>query len=88
MHQIKTGGIMTNLKKLLAAALIFAAALSSAFAQTPARSYYVSAAGDDENNNGRSEAAPFKTLEKALEMAKMGVGILDSHEETAASRLT
>ncbi|MDR1904089.1 MAG: hypothetical protein LBQ88_17600 [Treponema sp.] len=44
----------------------------AAYAQTAPRSYYVRADGDD-NNNGRSEAAPFKTLEKAAEMAKMGV---------------
>jgi hypothetical protein len=44
----------------------------AAYAQSAPRSFYVSANGDDANNNGRSEAAPFKTLGKAVEMAKMG----------------
>jgi hypothetical protein len=46
--------------------------ISGAAAHAQARSYYVRANGDD-NNNGRSEDAPFKTLEKAVEMAKAGV---------------
>jgi predicted outer membrane repeat protein len=45
-----------------------------AFAQTADnRSYYVRADGNDETNDGRSEKAPFKTLQRAVELAADGV---------------
>jgi predicted outer membrane repeat protein len=59
--------------------VIFAAVIAvcipvmAVYAQTtPPRSYYVWADGDNENN-GRSEDQPFKTLQKAVDAAKMGV---------------
>jgi hypothetical protein len=55
---------------------IFAGAIQAAAAQTGAEdlsavSYYVRASGDD-RNDGLSEAAPFKTLGRALDAAKSG----------------
>ncbi|GHV89758.1 hypothetical protein AGMMS50268_02610 [Spirochaetia bacterium] len=66
---------MKNLKSLRIFVLTAALVCTSGVllhAQTAPRSYYVSATGDD-NNNGRSEAAPFRTLDKAVEAAKAGV---------------
>jgi predicted outer membrane repeat protein len=40
-------------------------------AQTTSRSYFVKADGDD-TNNGRSEETAFKTISKAIQMAKAG----------------
>ena len=62
------------MKKRTALTVMLAlAAFGAAYAQTTVqRSLYVSAQGDD-SNNGRSEATPYKTLEKAVEMANAGV---------------
>jgi predicted outer membrane repeat protein len=68
-------------KSMLCAAFVLLPTLFGGFttaklyAQTSApRSYYVNGVtGDDANNNGRSEETPFKTVTKAVEMAKMGV---------------
>jgi hypothetical protein len=40
---------------------------------TVSRSYYVNAVTGNDANNGRSEDRAYKTMDKALEMAKMGV---------------
>jgi hypothetical protein len=64
------------IKKVLLKKLVIAIAIcmsaGSVQAQTAPRAYYVHANGDDQNNNGRSESAPFKSLEKAVEMASAG----------------
>jgi hypothetical protein len=61
-------------------------------AQTTApRSFYVRADGND-NNNGRSEDAPFETLEKAIEMASAGaiktITVIGTFERVSISRKT
>lgn len=49
-------------------------AVANLEAQTTIRqSYYVNAAAGDDSNNGRSEGAAFKTMQKAIDSAKMGV---------------
>jgi predicted outer membrane repeat protein len=59
---------------LLAGILLGAIMVTNLEAQTTIRrSYYVNAKTGDDSNNGRSEDAPFKTMAKALESAKMGV---------------
>jgi hypothetical protein len=57
-------------QKVLCFLALFAC-LSGMAAHAQTRSYYVRADGSD-SNNGRSEDAPFKTLKKAVETAKMG----------------
>jgi hypothetical protein len=65
---------MKSIKTIVLGAALMAVFVFSVAAQAAApRAYYVRADGDDENNNGRSEAAPFKTVNKAVEAAKMGV---------------
>jgi len=62
------------MKKMMSFCLIvWVLLVTSLNAQTTIqRSLYVSAKGDD-NNNGRSEETPYKTLEKAMEVANAGV---------------
>jgi hypothetical protein len=64
---------MKNWKRCFVLLALFTAITGNVvFAQTAPRTYYVRADGDD-NNNGRSEDAPFKTLQKAVEMANAGI---------------
>lgn len=64
---------MKNLRFALVFALAFQAlAITPLFTQDINRSYFVRSDGNDIENNGRSEDAPFQTLEKAIEMASKG----------------
>ena len=59
-------------KRMVCMFLFSLCVLGTAWAQTTVqRSLYVSEHGDD-NNDGRSEETPYKTLEKAVEMANNG----------------
>jgi parallel beta-helix repeat protein/predicted outer membrane repeat protein len=64
--------IMKSLRiAALAGALVFVTG-AFLYGQAAARSFYVSITGDDTANNGRSEEAPFRTLQKAFDTAKAG----------------